>query len=126
MKFCMKHWDELRQAMKDRGMWHLVASSGEKAAEQLENQLETGTRAHNFDPLMAAHNSIVEHSIEAAGLAIMVNNEDGSERCPLCYVQDNCGCKKLECHFLNWVPEVADVMKDEAIRLGLMPAAVLS
>ena len=82
----MEHWTRLRQTIEDRGLSALVADSGKKAAANLASEVVDGRTIDNFDPLMAAHNAILGNVVKLTGLAVMVNNEDGSERCPLCYL----------------------------------------
>lgn len=97
MKFCQGHWDRLRKAIDDRGLGHLVAPDGKAAAQQMADQLERADRGEepftpvNYDPLMAAHWAIVNAvSALAPGIALhlMMPDEDGSEKCPLCYAND--------------------------------------
>jgi hypothetical protein len=78
MKFCQPHWDKLKAAIEARGLMSRVASSGEQAAAQLA--------AGKPDPLMAAHNAIVGNALGKVGLELMMPNEDGTERCPICFL----------------------------------------
>lgn len=55
----------------------------------------------DFDPLMFIHNQIVGKAIEAFGIAVMMPNEDGSERCPLCTFEEDhiARCQTPGCTF---------------------------
>lgn len=83
MKMCMDHWERLREAIKARGLYALVADSGEKAASNLASELEHGQTIDNFDPLMSAHNAILGNALDAGGLAILQG-----DTCPLCYLNE--------------------------------------
>lgn len=121
MKMCMTHWNELRDKIRALGLYGLVATSGEQAAAQLVKQIDSGPSKANFDPLMGAHNAIWSNAMGVAGIAVMQPNEDGSERCPLCYLVQSCACGRADaCPFLTWTTRATDDMKAEAIRLGLV------
>lgn len=121
MKFCQPHWEELREKIRERGLYGLVATSGEQAVAQLVDGVENGTKKTNFDPLMAAHNQLVSNAIGVVGLALMMLNEDGSERCPVCYLIANCQCGKAgDCPFTTWTTKAADGARAYAIELGLV------
>ena len=60
----------LKQAIKDRGLDHLIAKSGEEAAQNAVASIE-GKEAP-FDPLMGASNMIFGHALDAAGLAVLM------------------------------------------------------
>lgn len=74
MKFCASHWDKLREAIKARGMFHLVANSGEAAAERMVDEINGTATDRTFDPLMSAHNMIMGRAIEAGGLYLMTGD----------------------------------------------------
>lgn len=125
MKFCMPHWEELRAAIKARGLDSLVSKGGEQAIAKLTSELDKGEATKDtFDPLMGAHNAILTRALDMVGLELMSPNEDGSERCPLCFLISKCECTLGEgCHFKHWIPSVADFMLEEAKRYGLVGAA---
>lgn len=121
MKMCKVHWDELREKIRERGLYGLVATSGEQAVAQLVDGLENGPKKTNFDPLMAAHNQLVSNAVNVAGLALMMMNEDGTERCPVCYLVEKCPCGKgADCPFTTWLTKAADGAREYAIQLGLV------
>ena len=95
MKFCQTHWNNLRQAIKARGLWDMVAGSGEEAVQQAKDQLGGKEQTkENFDPLMAAHWTICNNAMDtlkrigANPLALLTQPpEDHPEwECPLCYL----------------------------------------
>jgi hypothetical protein len=120
MKMCQPHWDKLRDAIKSRGLYGMVATDGAQAARDLGEGRP--------DPLMAAHNAIVGNALNRAGLAVVSPNEDGSERCPLCFLiaaAAGCQCGDPACtpearaaqsaRFEAWIELAAD---DELERVG--------
>ena len=129
MKFCQPHWEKLREAIRVRGLYGLVAKSGEEAMARTVAELETASageaqRPSTFDPLMGAHWAIVNNVGDRVGiLTLMAPNEDGSERCPLCYIQTehDKACHDPSCgSFDRWVEYAADGALAEATKLGLV------
>jgi hypothetical protein len=121
MKFCMPHWNELREKVVAHGMESLIAKSGEDIHARMVAAIEGGPKPTTFDPLMAAHNAILIRALDTAGLAVMAPNEDGSERCPLCFLIANCPCGRGDaCPIRTWTTGATDAMKVEAIRFGLI------
>ena len=113
MKMCLPHWEALRQGVKDRGMWPLVASSGKEAVDMISKQLrgeETG-----FDPLMSANWAISGRALEMGGLYLMAQKEDGSEYCPLCEADVHGG------HAQEWITGCLDAQLEHARELNLVP-----
>lgn len=85
MKMCKPHWEALREAIRAHGLYELVAKSPEEATKNTVRQLK-GEDA-KFDPLMAATNMIYGNAIQAGGLEILSAKEDGTEHCPICFLQ---------------------------------------
>ena len=112
MRMCNAHWDKLRDAIRVRGLDGLIAKDGAQAAADLADGRP--------DPLMAAHNAIVGNALGVVGLAAMAHNDDGTERCPLCYpvelsLQTRCECGDSACtpesraaRFEGWIDRAAD------------------
>jgi hypothetical protein len=126
MRMCDTHWQELRKAIADRGLESFVATNSENAAAKLEAQWKDGEAKGNFDPLMGAHNAILTNALELAGLYVLEPNDDGSERCPLCFLEEGCRAKHTEaepCQYKSWPGRAADDMRSIAVRLGLLPTA---
>lgn len=105
---CADHWEKLKDAIKARGIYHLVKDAKGVHAEVVE-AVEKGENTSTPDPLFAAHNMIVSNCLNVAGLEIMQPNADGSERCPLCYLLKNCPCgEEAACPFNTWIDRAAD------------------
>lgn len=77
MKFCMPHWDGLKEKVKEAGVFLLVADSGEEVVANLQAEAE-GDES-KYDPLMDAHNRIMSNALNQGGLYLMEG-----EHCPLC------------------------------------------
>lgn len=116
MKFCGTHWGALRAAIDNRGLSSLIPESGDEAVGKLVNQVEDGPRIDNFDPLMGAHNAIVANVMGLIGIAALFPNDDGSERCPLCYLNadhekycaySQCGLARVNGYDV-WIDNAAD------------------
>lgn len=124
MRFCDAHWGKLRAAIAERGLAHLVAVDGCRAVANAAAEMTAGRTVTNFDPLMGAHWAIVNRVMDVTGLAVMLPNDDGSERCPLCYAKEWHGatCTNPECAvdadtIEAWIPSVAEHMRAEWERL---------
>src|ERR1044071_1245799 len=92
VRMCQSHWDKLREALKVRGLDGMVANDGAPPARDLAEGRP--------DPLMSAHNAIVANAMTRAWLAIMSNIDDGSERCPICFLMAaaaGCQCGAPAC-----------------------------
>ncbi|HXN30594.1 MAG TPA: hypothetical protein VN894_01985 [Polyangiaceae bacterium] len=127
MKFCVPHWEKLRANIKERGLFDLVAKSGEEIHGRMVAELESGPTKTTFDPLMGAHNMIVRRVLDTVGLDLMLSNEDGSEKCPICYIAAGhaAQCKDPTCKvdaawYERWLGLAADDALTEAKRLGLV------
>lgn len=127
MKFCQHHWDALKQAIKSRGLFDLVARDGHEALEQAVGELKGEPKTlKNFDPLMSAHWQIVNNAMETLGaiganpLALMASDPDHPEcECPICYLnylseehdrtctEPTC-TKKKGLRFDDWIQKAAD------------------
>ena len=120
MKICTSHWDNLRTAIDNRGLGHLVAKSGEKAASQIVNQLQGSEDAKDYDPLMAAYWAITANSIKAFGLDSM--REDFG--CPLCALDAHAKeCQDQACPKYtgqNWIDLASDGQLSIAKEMGLI------
>lgn len=114
MKFCQPHWAALRKAIDDRGLGHLVAKGGDVAAQRMVEQNDGLTLA-NFEPLMGAHNRILQKALEIGGLGVLA--DDG---CPLETLErmhaegcrdPNCRDKGIAHPFEHWIDKAADEAK---------------
>jgi hypothetical protein len=96
MKFCHDHWHELKNAIRQRGMWGLVRSNVYAAPARQE-----AGQASEFDPMMTATLMISEQALMAFGTYLLSHH-----CCPLCEVEQNLG-KGLS---LEWIDIDADAV----------------
>src|SRR5262245_849386 len=123
MRACGDHWQKLRAAIESRGLARYIAKGGadaaarlakqsggevdgtnvtisaEATAEHLMREKVDGTDVRQwaretFEPLMAAYFAILGNALNVAGMDIMAPNEDGTDRCPLCFLIAACKCGK--------------------------------
>ena len=113
MKFCQPHWDTLRDAIKARGLYALVAESGQQAADNIVSELAHGPTIDNFDPLMSAMWAIVSN--------LSVNNPSVlfMDDCPLCFANREHAerCQDPDClegatYYDRWIDRAADDQVD--------------
>lgn len=110
MQFCLRHWAELKKAIRDRGLWDFVSGSGEEVAARMKRSLDAeAPTTDNWDPLMSAHSRIFEESVKVNGLAVMA---DGF--CPIC-VSVGGGVAEG-----NWINGAADEQRNVAVHYGLL------
>jgi hypothetical protein len=86
---CQPHWDQLREAIQAKGMFHLVARSGQEAIARIGAELNNQPTAH--DPLISCNFMILSKAVEVGGLYLMGKSPDGGEYCPLCELVANSG-----------------------------------
>lgn len=100
----MPHWNDLREAIKERGLWHLVSKNGEEAIKSVTNQIEG--KEHHYDPLMAGNFAIWSNALDAGGLYLMGKDENGNEYCPLCELDKHTNCDPKAS--VKWITGCAD------------------
>lgn len=116
MNWCKPHWQQLRQAIIDRGLDGFGAQDGAAAAAEIRSQLEGNDE--KFDPLMGSWsriNSYMAESLSSQGRA----GELLALRCPLCILVED-GQPEL---VAGWVNGVTDQAKHYAIEQGLLKAS---
>ncbi len=86
MKMCQPHWDELRGLIEAGGYGSLIAADNEEAEKRLARELDDSAGPDDFDPLLAAQNMILGNAIDAAGPAVLAPAIDGSDHCPICFL----------------------------------------
>ena len=123
MRFCEQHWRDLKQAIDDRGMVHLVSKDGQTAIETL---LEAPNDVKSFDPLLIATMEIYGTALRYGGAYLAIAKEDGTRYCPLCeLVVHKAEEAKKERNIDNiakhWIDGCTDFVLKEARELGLMP-----
>lgn len=111
MQMCPSHWEALRQGVKDRGLWHLVATSGEEAFAQVQDELAGTADPQRFDPLISANWAMFSTAIQFGGLEML----DG-QHCPLCEADKHGG------HAQEWIEGCLDAQLAHARDLKLAPA----
>ena len=91
MKFCQTHWNQLKDAIESKGMYHLVAASGELAVDRLKEELDGTATKLTYDPLMNSHNMINLRALECCGLYLLTG-----DYCPLCEFEKSGGVRAKE------------------------------
>lgn len=82
--------------------------------KNLVSEAQDGSNVDNFDPLMSAHWAIIGNVMKSpVGMSVMFQNEDGSDRCPLCFITSEhlAHCTNPECEIVNydeWIDRAAD------------------
>lgn len=137
MKFCSDHWEQLRVAIRSRGLDALVAESGAQAARNLTSEASEGATIDNFDPLMGAHNYIMGNAMDTISDVYRQNslmlfadeNEHPEWACPICalnwcHAEHDRLCTQEGCNYpkaYDWsesIDKAADVMLAEWKKLG--------
>ncbi len=104
----------LKDAVEERGLSKYVAKDGVEAARRLV--------VGEFDPLMGAHNRILENVVQMMGSAVLLTSG-----CPLCEISKwhTEGCKDPSCavtSYDHWVDKAADESLEVARERGLLGA----
>lgn len=122
MKFCIEHWSKLRAALTSRGLDRFIAKDGEEAARRLGR---AKSEADSFEPLMGAHNAIVANALDSLGLGLLMADENGNDRCPICSMQSQCKCGKPDCReaYERWIEHAANDQLENGKRLGFVELA---
>ena len=130
MRFCQAHWDKLRAEIKRVGLGKFISADGREAIAKTVASIERASLGDpaspsGFEPLMGAHWAIVSNVMDAVGFAIMVQNDDGTERCPLCFITSDhlAKCKVPECpikDYDHWIGRAAEDQVAHAKELGLL------
>jgi hypothetical protein len=107
MNWCQPHWDQLRAAIKERGLDGFGAQNGQQAIQDAAAQIEG--KPTDFDPLMGCFWQINSQMLRDVGLRAI-------ERCPLCIlVEDG------QPHLVgNWLKGVTDSALEYALKEGLI------
>lgn len=117
MQFCMPHWERLKDAVRDRGMYHLVAKSGEEAHEAAVKQVQGDDSSEHWDPLASATWMIYGRFTEEVGLDAMVG-----DKCPLCECREGFkAAQGIENGDQIWIDGCTDSLLQEARDRKLVP-----
>jgi hypothetical protein len=98
MKICPDHWHDLRNAIRQRGLWGLVAPSGYLERQVTEQELAATA---TLDPLKATSLMISDQAVMALGPYLLTCND-----CPLCELDRSLG-RGLS---LEWIEFDADMI----------------
>lgn len=128
MKVCQPHWTELKEAIAARGLDQFVARDGAEVARRMAADGAAAEAAKaSFEPLMGAHNAILSNALRIVGTDVFLLNEDGSDRCPLCYLGKvevelvaEHGRESVGLRTETWIGRAADDMLAHAKALGLI------
>lgn len=114
MQICTLHYEQLKQAIKARGLWDLVAQSKEEQQKVIEATIQGGDpKKETFDPLLSANNAIWSHAIKVGGLYLLTTKPDGTQYCPVC---------EADAHGQpGWIEKAADGSAQQARLLHLTP-----
>lgn len=99
MQMCLKHWEDLKGAIKARGLWDMVSDTGQEVMAKMKAGMDTPEK---FDPLMGAHMLLVKNAIGCFGIGVMTVDENGQDRCPVCVAEAEPQITE------NWIEKAAD------------------
>jgi hypothetical protein len=97
MQICQEHTHELKNAIRQRGLWGLVLAN-RPTAHKIQRAREGRS---TFDPLMAVDMLIAEQALRAFGGYLLTGRH-----CPLCEVEKNLG----EGSATEWIDTDADIV----------------
>lgn len=107
MKICQLHWDKLRTAIKEKGLDHLGAKTGQDAIRNIVTELEGREAENDYDPLMSCNWMIMNQSLKVYGFAAM----DG-DKCPVCVA--------IQAYENDWIYGPVGAAYEEAKNQGLL------
>lgn len=122
MKICQKHWDMLRQAIKDRGLDHFGARNSDEVLENIQEELKGGKA--EYDPLMDCNTMIWSQALKMGGAYLMEQKADGSAYCPICEALTHQIAepgKTKDDQERWWINGPADAALTHCQELGLVP-----
>lgn len=124
VSMCQNCWEELREAIKMRGLDHLVSKNGHSLADRMQ-RMAAGDRGNdNFDPLIQATLAIYANMVRAFGAALGSPN---APPCILCWMNehandecDNPDCSGKHDSGHDWINYAADGQLKDAQKRGLV------
>jgi hypothetical protein len=138
MKICQRHWDQMRAKLKELGIDHLGAKTGQQAVTDLSAQIERGPGFEvpndEWDPLMSMNFNFMSQALNVVGLRAM----EPDFGCPLCHARESYDqhntptgrCDEPGCPVYvapgqpptddEWIDGCGEVMRAEALRRGLL------
>ena len=113
MNWCKPHWDQLREAIRTRGLDRFGAQTGQEAVAEMASQIEGNEES--FDPLMGSWSRINARMAES-----LTNLGRGAEilqlKCPCCILVDD-GQPEL---VAGWINGCTDMARAYAVEKGLL------
>lgn len=120
MKICENHFEQLKQAIDDRGLTYLIAKNSLLAAQNFSEQARGIQTKENYDPLMSANWTIWGNALQCFGTEIMSPDAP----CPLCILDDHAAtCTDTKCikdSGSDWIGFAADGQVEAAKKLGII------
>lgn len=120
MKWCQNHWDELKNAIKQKGLYHLVAKNGEEVIDRVTAELRGEETLANYDPLMSAFWMINGRATEIGGIYLLMG-----EYCPLCELDKHAknpdGSELNPKASVRWIEGCTEQIKHDCENMGLKP-----
>lgn len=110
---CQPHYEQLKQAIRDRGLWPLVAQSPEAASANIEAQVNGDQDPKNYDPLLNATMMIYHQGVKQGGLYMMTG-----DYCPLCELEAHTTWGKAA----EWISGCTDAVLEYCRTHKLVPA----
>jgi hypothetical protein len=101
MQICQDHWHEIKNAIRQRGLWKFVTPAGYASGQSIRPELNPNPIPSTFDPLMAESLMISEQARMAFGSYAAVRSD-----CPLCEAEQNLGAGTA----LEWIDTDADTI----------------
>ncbi len=115
MRCCQAHWDMMKHAVKDHGMWPLVSPDAETVVDDATKQLKGIDTP--FEPLMSMYWHWMGCALKEGGLYLMGSDgpHDG-HYCPICEYEKHAeGFVAIEA-----VGSVAQQMREYCLQEGLI------
>jgi hypothetical protein len=113
MNWCKPHWNQLREAIRVRGLDAFGANNGNEAVTELASQIEGNEET--FDPLLGSWsriNATMAQSLQRLGRG----RELFMLKCPLCILVEDGQPQTVD----NWINGCTDQCRLYAIEKGYM------
>lgn len=90
VEFCTSHWNQLKVAIDQQGLWSLVSEGADDAGRKFQERADgSDPTVDNFDPLLEAWGMLMTHSLQIGaaiilskgGCPLCIMNADHDERC---------------------------------------------
>lgn len=115
LEMCSLHWDKCKEAIRQRGLWHLVSIDGEEVMEKLKDRIENGEESQrsSYDPLVDLNIMLTSEALRCGGLYLMSPEEDF---CPLCEAEKHTEDSEMG---QIWIDGASDAIFDYCKEKGL-------